>query len=178
MKMLFTGTFWGIVLILAGISVLVKVFFHVDIPVFRIIFGIIVISFGLSILIGKPFVCTHRDSSHIVFGEGKLGRNGDQSDYNVVFGKGVTDLSGLSEKGSRRIAINTVFGENTVYISPDVPVHIIVNTVFAGAVLPDGNTAAMGTFHYRSPNLEKASEHLTIEANVVFGSMRILHVKP
>jgi len=170
MKMVFSGAFWGVVLILAGLSVLIKVFFHVDIPVFRIIFGFLVILFGISILTGQSF-CYH-DRNSVVFGEHHFhGNTGNE--YNVVFGRGITDLTTLPP-GGKTVKVNTVFAENTVYIDPKQPVHIESNAVFAGVILPDGNSAAFGTYNYKSPGLEKAKSYVKIEINAVFGSVQVV----
>lgn len=174
MGFFFTGTFWGIILILAGISVLLKVFFQVDLPVFRIVFGLIVIAWGIHIITGRSVYQGHKDEANIVFSEGDFTPN-DKNKYNVVFGKATTDLTALAREDlNAKIEINTVFAENTVLIDAKTPAHIVVNSVFAGAFLPDGNSAAMGTYHYKSPGLEKAKNYLRIEANVVFGSLKIV----
>ena len=169
--MLFSGVFWGIVLIFAGISVLVKVFFNIDIPVFRVIFGLFVIALGLSILLGRPVFKTGNHEFHYT------SEAGVKDEYNVIFGKGITDLSTLSA-GAGTIEVNTIFGDNTLVINPAQPVHIRVESVFAGAVMPDGNTTAFGTYHYRTKKAATAKDALYIKATVVFGSLRVAEKNP
>ena len=43
MGFLFSGVFWGGVLVLLGISIIIKVVFHIDIPVFRVVVALVLI---------------------------------------------------------------------------------------------------------------------------------------
>lgn len=50
MKYLKKGTFWGIILILLGISIILKGAFNIYLPVIRILFGCILIYWGGELL--------------------------------------------------------------------------------------------------------------------------------
>ena len=47
MCFLFGGVFWGIVLVLLGLSIIVRIVFNIHFPFFRILFALIIIYFGL-----------------------------------------------------------------------------------------------------------------------------------
>jgi len=56
MNFLFRETYWAGILILAGILLVLRNVFKLDIPVMGVIFPVIIISWGVNILMGsKPF---------------------------------------------------------------------------------------------------------------------------
>ena len=169
---MFTGAFWGIFLVLIGVSILIRVFFNIEFPIFRIFFGLLFIALGINLVFGRHKVFS--DSKNIIFGETSFNVRESHGKYNVVFSKGVTDLTSLPAKDeSAKIEVNTVFGENIVYIKKIAPVKIRANSVFGHIELPDGNEIAFGTNHYTSAAFDKNTPHLQLELNTVFGSTRI-----
>ncbi len=56
-----------------------------------------------------------------------------------------------------------------------MPAKIIVNSVFAGARMPDGNTIAFGQYTYKSDSLKEDTSFLQVQANVVFGGLQIIN---
>jgi predicted membrane protein len=174
MSMMFTGAFWGVFLVLIGISILVRVFFNIDIPVFRIFFGLFLIGIGLSIVFGRHMVFS--DSKNIVFGEATINVNESRGKYSVVFSKGITDLTGLPINDEvSKIEVNTVFGDNTVYLKKGVSVSIRANSAFGQVELPDGNNVAFGTNQYTSGTIDKNTPHLKLDINTVFGATRVVY---
>jgi len=171
MGFLFSGLFWGVVIILLGITVILKAVFHVDIPLFRIIFALCIIYFGLRVLVGGFHGGKERQT--VVFGESRLSLT-DDSEYNVVFGKGSLDLSGV-EPGDRSDAIEftTVFGKGTLIVNPNVPMRIKVSSAFGGVRMPDGTNIAFGDYTYRSKAYKEGSPFLNIKAAVVFGNLAV-----
>ncbi|MDD2331344.1 MAG: hypothetical protein PHI68_01685, partial [Candidatus Cloacimonetes bacterium] len=55
MSIFFGNMFWGILIILLGLSLILKDF-NINIPLFKIFFGLIIILFGIKLLIGRPHV--------------------------------------------------------------------------------------------------------------------------
>lgn len=176
MGIIFTGVFWGIFLILIGISVLIKIFFNIDFPVFRIIIGLLFIIIGINILTGRHFSGKHMNwsnSGNVVFGEGKMDSSNSTGKYNVVFGKAETDLSEFAKGDSGSIEVNTVFADNTIYIKKGVPVFVKANSTFAQTDLPDGSMAAFGTSSFTTPEYDKKKPYIKIDVNTVFGATRL-----
>jgi hypothetical protein len=98
-----------------------------------------------------------------------------KSEYNVIFGRGVIDLTSYAEEQpTKRMEINVIFGEGVIKINPERPMKIKVNSAFAGTKLPDGNRVAMGEYTYQTPNYKDGDGGLEIFANVVFGSLAFL----
>jgi hypothetical protein len=168
---LFSGAFWGILLILLGALIIIKVLFNINIPVFRIGFALLLIYFGIRMLAGGF------DRRQAVFGE-EVCRAEESGRYSVLFGKGEVDLSGVSvSSGTVRKEISTVFGISLVKINADIPVKIIVNAAFDGARMPDGNAVSFGTYTYTSGNYRESDNGLIVQANVVFGGLDVIKGK-
>mgnify|MGYP003990967287 FL=1 len=53
MPFLFSGLFWGVMLVLFGASMILRAVFNLDIPIFRIIFALVIIYFGVKLLLGR-----------------------------------------------------------------------------------------------------------------------------
>lgn len=176
MKMccLFSGLFWGVFLILIGLTIILKVLFNIGIPLFRIGFALLLIYFGIKILTGGP-ICS-KGKNAVWFSESKIENTSSSDKYDIVFGKGVIDLSNVSlTSGTIKKEINTVFSAGVIKINPQLPTKIMVNSAFAGAKMPDGNVTSFGKYTYQSPNYKEGENHLEIAANVVFASLEIIN---
>ena len=176
MNILFSGAFWGVVIIIFGISILIKVLFNIDIPVLRIIFGIIIIFVGVSLVTGKSFI--QSDNGRILFSEGKINASADNNDYSVIFGKGVIHLEELQNNPGKNsiVRIHTVFGENTIRYNSSLPVEFKTNVVFGSATIPGRNISGFGNHDYESPAGSPDpgnNKLLKVELNVVFGSLTV-----
>jgi len=175
---LLSGVFWGIVFILIGIGFIIKVVFNVDIHMGRLIFALIFIAIGLQIMLGGFGLKGKwsNNSNTTIFSECniKTEPSGNNNDYQVIFGKGNIDLTGLSiSNGICKAEVNTIFGESIVTINPDIPTLVQVNSAFGNAVLPDGNNISFGNYVYKTDNFSGKENYLEIKANVVFGSLVI-----
>lgn len=178
MDFLFSGVFWGIVIMLIGLSVILKVVFHVNIPVFGIVFGLVIVYFGISIIMHSFGVKGKwHKGTETVFNEATVNDPGEK-EYSTVFGKLNIDLSNVDiSQGTVRKEINVVFAGAVIKIPKDRPVKIVANAAFAGIRLPDGGAAAFGTYVYKSPSFEEGKNALVLEVNTVFGGTEIDLVK-
>ena len=173
MGFLSSGIFWGAVVIIVGVSMLIKAVFNIDIPVLRVLFGLIVIWFGISLMTGWHGCKT---ANTVVFSECEVSAKDIKGDYSVVFGKGTLDLSGVDIKEkSVNAKIDTVFGDTYIIIDPHMPVKVQVDSAFASAIMPDKNMVSFGTMNYTSPAYKEGANCLYIKADVVFGSLRIVN---
>lgn len=168
------GLFWGIILIVIGLSIIFRVIF--DVSVFRVVLAIAFILIGVRLLIGKPIIHHEGTKDHVVFGERTVRSNPIHgNDYNTVFGKTVYDFRDMDSLTDRKtkITLNTVFGSTEVILPANLPVIIHAEAVFSSARLPNGNTIAFGDANYSSKAFEPDSSTLYIEAHVVFGGLDI-----
>ncbi len=170
------GLFWGAFLLLMGIALIIKVVFQVDFPVFKVLVGIFLILVGLKVLFGKfLFPSHHFDPEDTVFNERVYDNPESGKEYTVLFAKGVYDFTNVDlEKGSFHAKVSTVFGGTQIIIPRDKPVKITADAVFAGAELPDGNTAVFGTTVYESDSWTSDTASIIIKLDVVFGGVQVI----
>lgn len=172
MNFLFSGLFWGLILVLIGISVIIKAVFKIDIPIVRLIFALILIYFGLKMLLGGFRIGTERT---IIFQEAELKAGARDSEYNIIFGSGEINISDLKlEDRIIRIEADIIFGSGKVLLPAGIPVIVKTSTVFGQCRLPDAQTSAFGDRTYRSPGIDTSQPYLILELDVVFGSAEII----
>jgi hypothetical protein len=171
------GLFIGVLIILLGLGIIVNVIFHIHIPIFKILFGLVLIFIGLKIILGPWFSFPIRqgESGNAVFHERTYkGFPRDSKEYNAVFGKAVVDLRDIELKEKvTRIKINAVFGSAEVILNKATPVRIKADAVFGGVQLPENITGAFGTSTYQSKNFGEDQNYLVIEAASVFAGIVI-----
>ena len=170
----------GVMLILLGAGIIIKIVFNLDIPVFKILVGLFIVYIGLVMITGKRFLSCHHyhNTENVIFNERDLDSTDvlENQEKNVIFGSSLIDLTNINLgdstiKTNRYIKINTVFGNAKIRIRRDTPVRITVESAFAGAQLPDGRETAFGTHYYTSPNLSSSEKHVEIYISVVFGKL-------
>lgn len=169
------GVFWGALLILIGLALIIRFVFNIDFPVFKVLFAMLFIYIGLRILFGSfGFFRFETGPNDVFFAEREFYDPQDNKEYNVVFGQGNFDFTNVDlSQGTVNIKIGTVFGAAKVKINRDMPVKIIADAVFSGAELPDGSTAVFGTSSYQSETFNPDSNHLKIKLDVVFGGVEV-----
>ena len=170
------GLFWGAFLLLLGIALIIKVVFNVDFPVFKVLIGIFLILLGIKVLFGKFLIPSqHFDSEDTIFNERVYDEPESGKEYTVLFGKGVYDFTNVDlSHGSYHVKVSTVFGGSQIIIPRDKPVRIKADAVFAGAELPDGNTAVFGTSIYESDSWSPDKAFIDIKVDVVFGGVQVI----
>lgn len=170
------GLFWGIILIIIGISLIVKVVFKIDFPIMKVLIAFFFIYLGIKILAGNfGFAKFKSEPNDVIFSESSFVHEQNlPKEQNVVFGKGVFDFRNLLESSlPAEIHINTVFGNSEILIRKTMPVTIKVDAAFAGATLPNDNSTVLGSANYQSANFDELKPHLTIKADAVFSSIKI-----
>ncbi len=171
------GLFIGILIILLGLGIIVNVIFHIHIPIFKVLFGLILIFIGLKIIFGSciSFPSCQGKAGNVLFQERTYrGLPGDSKEYNALFGKAFIDLRGIELKEKvTPIKIKVVFGGAEVILSETTPVRIKAEAVFGGVQLPENVTGAFGTSTYQSKNFDENQNYLFIEGTSVFGGIVI-----
>ena len=170
------GLFWGAFLLLLGIALVIKVVFNIDFPVFKVLVGIFLILLGVKILLGRSFISpNHFKPEETIFHERVYDHPESGKEYTVLFAKGVYDFTNVDlSNGNYHAKISTVFGGAQVIIPRDKPVRISADAVFAGAELPDGNTAVFGSSVYESTSFSSDTAAIIIKVDVVFGGVQVI----
>lgn len=169
------GLFWGAFLLLLGIALIIKVVFNVDFPVFKVVAGIFLILLGIKMLFGRFMWPSHHfEPGETIFNERTYHSPESGKEYSVIFGKGVYDFTDVDPgENGYHVKISTVFGGSQIIISREMPVRITADAVFAGAELPDGNTAVFGSAVYQSDSWSPGTPALEIKVDVVFGGVQV-----
>jgi predicted membrane protein len=171
--------FWGILLVIIGLTMIIKVIFHIDIPVFRIIFASIFIFIGIRILSGSFKSENFDKNSHnVIFNNHNFTfSNNFPKEQNIIFGRGYIDLRQFNPTTlPANFEINTVFGSTEILIPKNLQVRIKVDAAFAGATMPNNNTSAFGSTYYETPEFDSTKPFLNIKISVVFGSLIIRNI--
>ena len=168
------GLFWGLLLVVLGLSLIIRIVFNIHFPLFRIVLAFIFIYIGIRILFGSWSIQKwNKASTDTIFQEKRYTNLTSDKEYNVIFGKATYDLRDihLTDNLPLRLKINTIFGATVLRIYKDTPVSISVNAAFGGAKLPNGNTTVLGTSKYESDNYRTDSARLELQLDVVFGGV-------
>lgn len=169
MNFFFSGPFWGVLLILWGLSLVLKGFFpSIRLPLGTIFVSICIIIFGVQLLMGGFGDRNRHRSRHSEsdishgFSERQSGQFSEE--LNVVFSTDSIRMSNIDlSSHDRFVDINAVFGKAILYVDRDTPVRIEADAVF-GKVFKDSRLKwASGD--------ETA---LIIKAEAVFGSVDII----
>jgi len=171
MSFVFSGLFWGAIVVLIGLTIILNGVLGVRIPIIRIVLGLLLIYWGISLLLGLSF---RRASGATVFSETELKSSESSGKQDVVFGKTTIDLTGIQLKpGVNRYEVNTVFGASVIRLSPATPAKVVVSSAFGGVRMPDGSNIAFGESTWRSPTFKEDSAYLYVKVAVVFGGTEI-----
>ena len=170
------GLLIGILLILAGIGLILKIIFNIDLPVFKILIGLLFIYLGIKILTGGFNVWKiHPGNNSVIFGETYFKGLPEDNEYSIIFGYAKIDLSDTTNlKRSEKIEIHTIFGSTDLIIDPKSPVKIDASAAFGSIVLPENEETAFGSASYISPDYQNAENRLEIEASTVFGKFQVI----
>ncbi|MCX7796551.1 MAG: hypothetical protein N2380_08545 [bacterium] len=166
------GIFWGSLLVIIGILVILRYTLHLNISIFRIVIAIIFIYLGISLIVGQVGA---RSGSNIIFSEGTIKPGVLEKEYNIVFGRGYIDLTGIAQSElEKSIKIATVFANTTLKIDPNMPIEIDIDCAFGNTIMPDGTSVSFGDRIYRTPSISSSQSYLKIKADTVFGVLEII----
>jgi predicted membrane protein len=170
-----SGLFWGIVLILIGLGIVIRIVFNIDLPIFKLLVAFFFIWLGLRIMLGdRGNLHFHATKNDVVFNENSFKEfNNENKEYNVVFGKAIYDFRELEIKDKTTIHLHTIFGGAEIKLKRGTAYRIKAESVFGGIKLPNGNTSVFGTTNYKSENFNADSAHLFIKAEIVFGGIEL-----
>lgn len=169
---IFSEAFWGVVLIILGVSAILKSVFHINLPLFRIALSFFLIYIGVSLLFNGFHIKT--DKNTVLFDHQRIEFSPSFAEYNIIFSSGWVDLSKSSPSQiSEEKEVNIIFSRGEIIVDPELPVKIEIEAAFAGVRLPDGNSLAFGDYTYLSKSYKEGEDHLLIKASVVFGALEV-----
>ncbi len=168
----------GFILLIAGMGLILKNTFNLNIPLFRITVAAFLILLGIHFMIKTTISTTHEiDEEKQTFNKdtGKELKSLN-SEYNVVFKKNTIDFTGSQQDKDKpsRIKINTVFGETTLLLDKKSTFKIRIDAAFADVELPNGNNIIFGTSYFESDSVDLKNDNLQINADVIFGKLNLV----
>jgi len=164
---------WGFVLILLGISMVIKAVFHISLPLFRIAFAIFIIWWGVKSLLGN-FKSTSSGNNTALFRSGYIMPDNGESDYNIIFGSGIVDLRGEDlSNGSKTVNVSAVFGSVKILVNPDIPTITKVSVAFGEAKTPEGVISFLGDRKFSNSANGEDKKVLSIICDAVFGTIEV-----
>ena len=173
MRFLSSGIFWGFIIILFGIVILIKTVFHINIPFFRILIGILIILFGISFIVGA----VSQRKSEAMFRDYNFNSGTIQKEYNIVFSKAAMDVANFdfSNYNGEFIKINSVFSSTEIYLSRDFQYEIRAESAFGSVILPNGENVSFRNIA-RVENAENGElKRINLHVVSVFGEAKILY---
>jgi len=171
---IFSGFFIGIVLLVIGVILLLNSIFNFNVHTFKLIVGIVIVILGIFIMFNGFGI---QDTTNIIFREGTIRVEEVGREYNIIFASGVIDLSKIDlEDKIKRVKINTIFSEGKVILNAEIPALIRASSAFGELSLGNSSIGAFGTKKYRIGDIDTDRGYLDIEANAVFGRLRMVTV--
>lgn len=171
-KKRFNSMFWGIVILVIGVLLIVDYYADLHISIIRMIFAILFIYAGIMLTFGRSLF---KSKGSIIFSDASYKIDNPEKEYSIVFSSGKLDLSEVSQQ-AKSVKVNVAFGEGRVLVDSKRPVKIKLSSAFGEGILPDGSSVNFGTNYYESKG-ESAENLLIIDANVAFGELVISNKK-
>jgi predicted membrane protein len=173
LNILFNTLFWGILLILCGLSILIKTIFGISIPLFRLLCAFFFIYMGIKLLGFQGHQHASSYTKNIIFAKESTHASSTYKKYNVIFGQGTIDLTAVPFQAESYIEVRVVFGNGTLIINKDVPTMVKVNTACGSTQLPDETTITFGHYIYKNYTGDMQPQ-VIIDINVVFGNLDVV----
>lgn len=159
--------FWPIVFIFAGVVILLNSLFNLHIRLNKLIFAVILIYIGLSIMTSKK-----GEKSSAIFSEANTSSNKSRS-YSYVFGSGDIDLTDIYVNGENiNVKTDIVFGTGCIRLKGSTPAVIKIESFFASTNYM-GENIVFGEKTVRTPSYIEGEPFLNLRVSTVFGSANI-----
>jgi hypothetical protein len=165
--------FWGILMVFSGAALLARMLVS-GFPAVKVIAGGFLILLGVKIITGGFSIWPlSSGKNEIFFSSFELEVPADLfDDYQMAFSRASFDLAEMEmPEGKTGLSINSVFSSGIVYLPSGVPVDIKVDAVFATVKMPRRNSPHFGRGTYKSADFDPGMPHISIDVNVVFGSI-------
>jgi predicted membrane protein len=162
------SVFWGIVFLTIGAVVIVNHLFGFELPLFRILYGVLLVYLGAKMVFSNGWSFTDStkgdpEKGKVVFTEAtvkpsrldQLGKEG----FVVTFGEGTLDLTETEIREDERLRVVTVFGQSTLIVPANIKIDVQRETVFGSSK----------SFNIKADETA-ARKTLSLDVTTVFGS--------
>lgn len=176
--------FWGLFFLIIGALMILQHTFRVDLPVLKILFGCLLVYWGLSVIFGsfglqiRGFKAEKIETdTDIIFSKGDFkfrdatGAASHQK-FNSVFSTSFLDLSDMTpEEMQKPIAINNAFGKLIIKTRAGIPIKADINIGFGTIIIRGQKQGSLGEVNYQSENYQPGQPALLLEIDCGFGSV-------
>lgn len=174
MRLLNWGIAIGVMVVLAGVSILLRTLFRVEIPLFRTFAGLVLILIGARLLLHAWMPAQHlREAPPIGLSREaaqptEIGSNGLK--YDIIFSEGTVDLTKLAPLAKDlNVEVNVIFGAAKVRLDPAVPFDLHASAAFGEVRLPDQRGVSFGELRSNAPGTAQGPRiHLKVSAVFAF----------
>ncbi|MCB9564163.1 MAG: hypothetical protein H6708_27550 [Kofleriaceae bacterium] len=170
------GFLFGMVVLGIGALLAVDLLFGVELAVVRAVLALSLIALGARMVVhtwsrrrppdlaGEAWLADRRFVAESLEGD---------AHYDVVFGRGLIDLTGVAEPDRDvTVEVDTMFGHTVVKVDPAIPYDVEGTSAFAEVRMPDRSAAAVGSVRYRAPADHPPRLHLRVHA--IFGACEVV----
>jgi len=167
--------FWGLLIVLIGVSIIINHVFKVDFPLFKVIIALIIIYVGIRILIGSfNFTKASDDQTAIFSNRHNAPEMIDRKEeFSSIFGSSTLDLRQTTfSEPVTKLEVNAIFGSVKVFVPDNVQLQVKGSAVFGTVKNKDRELNGIGDQKF--PGSEASGNLvLKINASAVFGSVTI-----
>ncbi|MEQ8323302.1 MAG: LiaF-related protein [Vicingaceae bacterium] len=168
--------FWGGLIILIGLSIILNAVFKINFPFFKVFIALVIIYFGFRLLFGSfGFQLGDKGNEEsTIFGSQKVHVESisDNLEYNAVFGSQYVDLSqAVLINDDLEVEVNSVFGSIKVNLPDNVNVRLKASSAFGSVRTSEGEMVSFGDTKKSFSKGENPTKNLYVKANAVFGSV-------
>ncbi|WP_413576921.1 hypothetical protein ACLVWU_02325 [Bdellovibrio sp. HCB290] len=173
--------FWGILIVVIGLCFLADSIFGINIPVFRILCGVLLVYLGLQVILGSfgaqyKLNAEKRKTDHeAIFSESTFQYPNASlaKEYITLFGNSKLDLRSVEKVEDVNLESVTVFGNTEIIVKKGTPLRIQATTAFGKSELPGKNNLALGEYLYTTPGLKEGDVAMTFKTTSVFGAVKV-----
>lgn len=169
-SVLFSKVFWGIVVVLVGISIIAQAIFKINIPIFKVGLALILIYFGIKMLSSTMGVSTSNIMSdqHIVVDHLK-----EENSFDVLMGNQEIDLTQIDLSGGPYVVnCHVIMGATTILLPKRAQIDIASSVVLGSVKDPRGKEYTSGKDQQVFGD-GLSNTKISLHLNVVLGSAEI-----
>jgi predicted membrane protein len=175
MDFMFTKMFWGVLIMLLGLYVVLNSVFKIHFPLFKLLLACALIFVGFRMLfsIFSGNSTSSNAASHAIFSDSqqKVAELINNTEYETVFGKQKIDLREATFPTNKsQINFSCVFGSQIVKLPKNANVRVKASAVFGSVNLPNGGKVSFGDYTYTNAENTLAPT-IEISADCVFGNI-------
>ncbi|HPI40379.1 MAG TPA: LiaF-related protein [Pseudobdellovibrionaceae bacterium] len=178
--------FWGFLFLAVGILIIIQHTFNIQIPFFKVLFGLFLVYLGLRVIFGSFGMHVNglrinkiQTNTEAVFSENNFKTHDEEnkglnSKYTTAFGSSTLNLENLSDEDLKKpIYITNAFGKTFVKTNPQHGIKAEISVGFGSVKIRGQKLGSLGEIDYISPNYKSDTPYIQLEVDNAFGEVEI-----